>query len=118
MMLNNAREHGVEAHEGVRVRELIFEGGQAVGVKIQQADGSLQEVLARVVVDASGQNGLLMHKLNLRVWDPVLNKGAIWTYWQGAFRDTGRDEGATLILQTGNRQGWFLVPHSAACGPR
>jgi flavin-dependent dehydrogenase len=107
MMLNNAREHGVEVHEGVRVREPVFEGGRAVGVKIQQADGSLQEVRARVVVDASGQNGLLMHKLNLRVWDPVLNKGAIWTYWQGAFRDTGRDEGATLILQTGNRQGWF-----------
>jgi flavin-dependent dehydrogenase len=107
MMLNNARERGVEAHEGVRVLEVIFEKGYAVGVKIQQADGSQQEVRARVVADASGQNGLLMHKLNLRVWDPVLNKGAIWTYWEGAYRDSGRDEGATLVLQTGNRKGWF-----------
>ena len=45
--------------------------------------------------------------LQLRLWDPVLNKGAIWTYWEGAYRDTGRDEGATLVLQTVDKQGWF-----------
>jgi flavin-dependent dehydrogenase len=50
---------------------------------------------------------LLQNKLNLRVWDPILNKGAIWTYWQGAYRDTGKDEGATLVIQTGNKTGWF-----------
>src|SRR5262245_48257519 len=63
MMLNNAREHGVEAHEGVRVLEVIFENGYAVGVRIQRADGSQQDVRARVIADASGQNGLMMHKL-------------------------------------------------------
>jgi flavin-dependent dehydrogenase len=64
-------------------------------------------VQAKVVVDASGQNGLIMNRRNLRVWDPILNKGAIWTYWEGAYRDTGRDEGATLVIQNGNKQGWF-----------
>jgi flavin-dependent dehydrogenase len=59
------------------------------------------------VVDASGQNGLLMNRLNLRVWDPILNKGAIWTYWKGAYRDSGRDEGATMVIQTANKKGWF-----------
>ncbi|MBC7816870.1 MAG: tryptophan 7-halogenase, partial [Planctomycetaceae bacterium] len=107
MMLNNAREHGVEAHEGVRVLDVIFEGDRAVGVKIQDADGTQQEVRAKVVVDASGQSGLLQNKFKLRVWDPVLNKGAIWTYWEGAYRDVGRDEGATLVIQTPNKQGWF-----------
>ena len=38
---------------------------------------------------------------------PILNKGAIWTYWRGAYRDTGRDEGATMVLQTDNKNGWF-----------
>ena len=37
----------------------------------------------------------------------MLNKGAIWTYWEGAYRDTGRDEGATLVIQTGSKKGWF-----------
>jgi len=32
MMLNNARKHGVEAHEGVRVLDVLFEGDRAVGV--------------------------------------------------------------------------------------
>ena len=36
-----------------------------------------------------------------------MNKGAIWTYWEGAYRDTGRDEGATMVLQTAGRNGWF-----------
>ena len=37
----------------------------------------------------------------------MLNKGAIWTYWEGAYRDTGRDEGATMVLQTADKNGWF-----------
>jgi flavin-dependent dehydrogenase len=107
MMLNNAREHGVEVFEGVRVHEVLFEGDRACGVRIKGEDGGLTDVRAKVVVDASGQNGLLMNRLNLRIWDPILNKGAIWTYWEGAYRDTGRDEGATLVIQNGNKKGWF-----------
>ena len=107
LMLNNAREHGVDVREGVRVHEVLFDGDRAAGVRIKDEDGSFRNVPARVVVDASGQNGLLMNKMRLRVWDPFLNKGAIWTYWQGAYRDTGRDEGATLVIQTGNKRGWF-----------
>jgi flavin-dependent dehydrogenase len=107
MMLNNAREHGVDAQEGVGVRDVIFEGDRAVGVKVQESGGAIREVRAKVVVDASGQSGLLMNKFKLRTWDPVLNKGAVWTYWEGAYRDTGKNEGATSVLQTGNRKGWF-----------
>jgi flavin-dependent dehydrogenase len=120
MMLGNARDHGVDAQEGVRVHEVIFEGDRAVGVRIKGDDGVFREVRAKVVVDASGQNGLLMNKLNLRVWDPILNKGAIWTYWEGAYRDTGKDEGATLVIQNGNKKGWFwyipLHDNIVSCG--
>jgi flavin-dependent dehydrogenase len=107
MMLENAREHGVVVHEGIRVVDVLFDGERACGVSIQFDGGVRQEVRAKVVVDASGQNGLLQNRFRLRVWDPILNKGAIWTYWQGAYRDAGRDEGATMVLQTANRKGWF-----------
>ena len=107
MMLENAREHGVVAHEGVRVLDLLWEDERAVGVTIRQEDGKMRDVRAKVVVDASGQAGLIQNKLRLRVWDPMLNKGAIWTYWEGAYRDTGRDEGATMVLQTASKNGWF-----------
>jgi flavin-dependent dehydrogenase len=107
MMLENAREHGVDAHEAVHVLEVLFEGERAVGVRIRTPEGERREIRANVVVDASGQAALLQNRFKLRLWDPVLNKGAIWTYWQGAYRDTGRDEGATMVLQTANRHGWF-----------
>lgn len=107
MMLNNAREHGVNAQEGVRVLEVLFDGERAVGVRVQGDDGQAREVRARVVVDASGQSTFLQNRFKLRLWDPVLNKGAVWTYWKGAYRDTGRDEGATIVIQTPSKQGWF-----------
>jgi flavin-dependent dehydrogenase len=107
MMLDHARENGVKVHEGVRVIDVLFDKDRAIGVSLKDAEGSVRQVRARVVVDASGQNGLLMNRLNLRIWDPVLNKGAIWTYWEGAYRDTGRDEGATMVLQTVTKNGWF-----------
>jgi flavin-dependent dehydrogenase len=106
MMLDNAREHGVDAHDSVHVVEVLFEEDRATGVAIKQ-DGQRREIRAKVVVDASGQAALLMNRMKLRLWDPVLNKGAIWTYWEGAYRDTGRDEGATMVIQTPGKEGWF-----------
>ncbi len=107
MMLRNAAEQGVDVNEGTRVLEVLFDGERAVGVRIQKEDGATEEVRAKVVVDASGQSTMLQTRFKLRVWDPVLNKGAIWTYWKGAYRDTGRNEGATIVIQTPNKQGWF-----------
>jgi flavin-dependent dehydrogenase len=107
MMLNNAREHGVNVHEGARVLEVLFEGKRAVGVRVKLEDESERVVRSKVVVDASGQSSLLMDRLGLREWDPVLKKAAVWTYWKGAVRDAGRNEGATWVLQTEGKKGWF-----------
>jgi flavin-dependent dehydrogenase len=106
MMFDNAREHGVSVSQPARVLEVLMEGGRAVGVRVQDEAGQ-RDVRAKVVVDASGQSMMIASKYKLRKWDPVLNKGAIWTYWEGAYRDTGRDEGATLVIQTPNRRGWW-----------
>src|SRR5262249_14682916 len=100
-------EHGVEVVQPGRVLEVLFEGDRAVGVRAQDGTGAERTVRARVVVDASGQSTMLQNRFKLRRWDPVLNKGAIWTYWRSAYRDTGRDEGATLVIQTTNKKGWW-----------
>ena len=107
LMLDHARESGVDVREGVRVLEVIFEGSRAVGVRTVDDAGLQQEMRARVVVDAAGQSGIILDRLGLREWDPVLKKAAIWTYWKGAHRDPGRDEGATLVMQTEGKKGWF-----------
>ena len=107
MMLDNAREHGVDVREGIRVLDVLFENGRAVGVRAIDEAGVTQEIRCTVVVDAAGQSCLIQDRLGLREWDPVLKKAAIWTYWKGAKRDAGRDEGATLVMQTKGKIGWF-----------
>jgi hypothetical protein len=64
-------------------------------------------VRARVVVAASGQSSLILDRLGLREWDPLLKKATIWTYWKGAYRDEGRNSGATMVLRTQGKKGWF-----------
>jgi flavin-dependent dehydrogenase len=107
MMLNNASEQGVEVHQGVRVLEVLFEGTRAVGVRARFENGEEKEIRASVVVDASGQSSLLIDRLKLREWDPELKKAAVWTYWKGAYRDKEKDEGATIVIQTEDKKGWF-----------
>lgn len=107
VLLTNARKHGVNVHEGARVLEVLFEGDRAVGVRVKPEGQPETVVRAKVVVDASGQSSLLIDRLNLREWDPVLKKAAVWTYWKGAYRDEGKNGGATLVISTAGRKGWF-----------
>jgi flavin-dependent dehydrogenase len=107
MALNHARENRVKVSEGARVLEVIFEGTQAVGVRVKPEDGPEREVRSKVVIDASGQSTLIIDRFGLRDWDPQLKKAALWTYWKGAYRDTGKDEGATIVIQTEGKKGWF-----------
>ncbi len=107
LLLDNAREHGVEVHEGARVLDVLFEGERAIGVRVQDEAGTSREIMADVVVDASGQTSMIANRLKLRRVDPDLKKGSVWTYFEGAWRDAGRDEGATLVLQTKGKKGWF-----------
>jgi len=107
LALDHARSNGVKVTEGARVLEVLFEGTKAVGVRVKPEDGPEREVRSKVVIDASGQSTLIIDRFGLRAWDPQLKKAAVWTYWKGAYRDTGRDEGATIVIQTEGKKGWF-----------
>jgi len=107
LMLGNARESGVEAFEGTRVLNVIFEGDRAIGAKVKSDDGTERDVFAKVVIDASGQSSVLLDRMGLRQWDADLKKAAIWTYFKGAVREPGIDEGGTIVIQTQEKKGWF-----------
>jgi flavin-dependent dehydrogenase len=91
----------------MRVLDVLFAGARAVGLRVADEAGQRHEVRAKVVVDASGQSSMIASRFKLREFDPDLKKGALWTYFEGAYRDQGQDEGATLVLQTKGKQGWF-----------
>jgi flavin-dependent dehydrogenase len=46
LSLDNARENGVQVHEGARVLEVLFEGARAVGVRVQSEAGPERVVRA------------------------------------------------------------------------
>jgi flavin-dependent dehydrogenase len=107
MLLNNARDKGAEVHEETRVLDVLFEGHRARGIRARFPDGSERELGCSVVVDATGQSGLLARRLKLREGDPNLMNCAFFTRYRGAARDAGIDEGATLILHTPQEKTWF-----------
>jgi len=85
---------------------VLFDGDRAVGVKVDFGDGD-KDVAAKVVVDASGQAAIISKKLGLRQPDPELKKAAFFSHFEGALRDPGIDEGATLVIHNNDASAWF-----------
>ena len=95
MMLNNARDHGVDVHEESRVLDVFFEGepvgaSRQTGIRVQYKDGTEEVLHPQVIVDASGQSSLISNKLKLRVPDEKLKKATVWSYFRGAKREPGQ----------------------------
>lgn len=107
MLFDNAAEKGADCLDQTRVLDVLLDGDRAVGVKLQRDGEEAQNIGARVVVDATGQQALLANRLGLRVDNPALHKAAIWGYYRGARRDPGENGGATIILHTKTKKAWF-----------
>ncbi len=106
MLLDNARKKGAEIRQGVAVRDVIMDGDRVVGVKADAGNGKLEEIRAKVVVDASGRDSMLSRRFGWKDRDEDLNKIAVWSYYKGAQRDPGLDEGATTVAYV-PQKGWF-----------
>ncbi len=106
LLLDNACAKGVEARLGWAARDLLREDGTVAGVVASDPDGKEHELRARVTIDASGRDAFAQTTNRWRVMDEHLKKFAIWTYYKGAKRDPGVDEGATTIAYVPEK-GWF-----------
>jgi flavin-dependent dehydrogenase len=106
LLLNNAREKGAEVIEEMNVRELIQTDGRVTGVKARTPDGTEREFHAPMTIDATGRDAFAITKMGWKKRDPYLNKIAVWTYYKGAARDPGKDEGATTVAYVPEK-GWF-----------
>jgi len=84
ILLDNAKAQGVSVLEGHHVTEVIFDGGEAVGVEFTNTDGDTGEGQARFIVDASGQSTLLARHLESKEWDPFFQNLAVYAYFTGA----------------------------------
>ncbi|MFN3322904.1 MAG: NAD(P)/FAD-dependent oxidoreductase [Bryobacteraceae bacterium] len=106
MLLDNARDAGACVLEETAARDLIRENGTVIGVRAQGKNGEPLEFRAPVTIDATGRDALAISRNGWKIRDPYLNKISIWTYYTGAMRDPGLDEGATTVAYVAEK-GWF-----------
>ena len=106
MLLDNARAKGAEVREETRVLDFVREKDAVAGVRAVSKTGEQVDFRAPMTIDASGRDALGMNRNRWRVPDSNLKKIALWTYYRGALRDPGRDEGATTVAFL-PRKGWF-----------
>lgn len=117
MLLDNARENGVEVIEQANVKQVLFEPvgeSSRTGLDTQRAvgvqaiiGGETREFRAPVTIDATGQSAMISRLFKLRYGDEKLKNAVIYGYWKGAQRDEGRNAGATLVIALPGTQGWF-----------
>ena len=105
MMLENATEKGARVMMGTTAKRLLFDDGRCNGLLVEQ-NGATFPLRAPVTIDCGGRHGFAATQMGWIVPDPHLNKVAIWTYYRGARRDSGYDEGATTVAYLPEK-GWF-----------
>ncbi|SVC12188.1 uncharacterized protein METZ01_LOCUS265042, partial [marine metagenome] len=106
MLLDHARDKGANVVEETKVIDLLRDGDRVTGVRVRQPDGTEAEHRAPITLDCSGKESFAASRNRWRVPDPELNKVAVWTYYKGAKRDKGIDEGTTTVAFL-PKKGWF-----------
>jgi flavin-dependent dehydrogenase len=108
ILLDHAREEGVEVYESHRVTEIRFDGDRAVAARWQNADGDSDELEFGYVIDASGRAGLLARNYfkNRRMHEVFRNIG-VWSYWKGAHDIEEGPDGAVSVCSV--PEGWIWV---------
>ena len=108
ILLDHAAELGVDVRQGVRVNEVLFDEGRAVGAKwTLTADRSVTgEISFDYLVDASGRAGVLATKyLRNRQYQEAFKNIAVWSYWRGVTPLDRGPEGAIAVCSVPS--GWF-----------
>ena len=106
LLLDHARENGVEVLEETTAKDFLRSNGTVTGVKAATNGGGLAEFHAPMTIDATGRDAFAVSRFGWKKRDPYLNKIAVWTYYKGALRDPGLDEGATTVAYVPDK-GWF-----------
>jgi flavin-dependent dehydrogenase len=112
ILLERAREVGVDVREGCNVITCEF-GSDAASLDVApRADGATSRMRVRALVDATGRGGLLARKFNLRTEEPRLANIAIFSHYTNVPRLQGpRPDDIRLIARSD--AGWFwLIPIS------
>ncbi len=106
ILLDNTRAHGVEVREGCRVAKVEWAAPDAPATVQYVSDtAGRSELLARFVVDASGQAALLAGQTGTRRWDSFFQNLAVYAYFEGGEPLPSPNENNIFI--EAYEHGWF-----------
>lgn len=106
ILLDNARDKGVEVREEASVADVLTEGDRVTGVRYTDAAGTSHEVTARYVVDASGNKSRIQSRVGgQRVYSEFFRNLALFGYFEGGKRMPAPNQGN--ILAVAFEAGWF-----------
>ena len=97
---------GAEFRDGVRVVDLVEDGGRVAGIVAAGQNGARHVERARLVMGADGPNSVVARCAGAResLCEPIVQSN-IWSYWEGIALDHVR-------LYIGERKGAFAFPAS------
>ena len=112
ILLRNAAANGVDVHEGSRVVDVSFESNQPSSVTVESSSGDSATYQATYhadwIVDASGQNGFLARRLDLRTHDEFFRNLAVYSYYRGVERLPEPDTGNIFIEAYEHGWSWAI----------
>jgi len=111
ILLEHSASCGAEIREETPVEDVLFEGGRAVGLRVRRSSEGPQEVRARVVVDASGQDAFLSRRLGTRKFDSRLKRAALFAHYEAVPRPLGKQAG-DILLPIGDGVWYWIIPFS------
>jgi len=94
LMLKHAQRLGTQVYQGATVKEVLFDGDRARGVRVKFADQEM-DLECRMLVDASGRQTVLGRQLKLKKNDPIFDQFAVHAWFEGVRR--GEPETADYI---------------------
>ena len=106
LLLRHAAENGAKVLQGVKVSDVLFEDGRAVGVRAQVDDGWERDLRAKYVVDASGRRCFIARKLKLLKKDESFNQFCIYSWFKNVKRPPNHLSGWGLFYFIGMNQAW------------
>lgn len=106
MLLRHAFELGAQVLQGVSVKQVLFDGGRAIGVRAAVSDGWERDITARVVVDASGRRCIIANQLGLKRKDIQFNQFGIYSWFKDVEPNPSGYEGFLLLHFLGLERAW------------
>ncbi len=109
ILFRNCQRIGVNALEGVRVKDIEFRPGDRHLVHTQDQTGECNTWETKFVIDASGRDTFLSKRFAIKEKNPHHNSAAIFGHFSGVERREGDDQGNISIYWF--EHGWFwMIP--------